>query len=421
MSASDEEDVFHNAESESASPILRRSTRTSARKRSSTGTAPYSRPKAKKDKKETTMSVSRTPVSAAKPPDRPTESATPNAFVGTATIGSGSVQPDFMAQMRAMMGGMLNGMEERLCQATGELRSTVTEQIDGAMESIGDLNTRMARAEEKLGEVVGEVEGLVEKKVEESLRRLNNGAVVRSASPGYPECPVQSALESNISSASGSTTMSYASALSGPPTMQPAAGSNKAEVDYWRCRRSLRIRPIANSHATDKDAVLEFLHSRLKLDNSFSDHMGLVRTERIPFGPKTKFKHEMLITFSTVEARDVVRGAASNLAGSGQDVGIRLEIPNRLRGSMKALQSLSFDLKTKNPGAKRNILFDDDAMDLVLDVSLGEGQPWRRISAAQGRSRAKKGPQRAGNLRIGDDELDAFLSASGDPNAMSSE
>ena len=155
---------------------------------------------------------------------------------------------------------------------------------------------------------------------------------------------------------------------------------------------------------------MEYMRTHLKIEEGFIESMGPIKVERIPFGPKARYRHEALVQFKTVEARDAVRGAAVNLAGKGSEVGIRLEIPNRLRSSMKALQSLSFDIKTKHTTARRNILFDDESMDLVLDFSLGEGQAWRRVSSAQAKEKMKRrGGAQPGNMRINDSELDDVL------------
>ena len=63
MSPSEEDDVFQNAgETDCASPDLRQSTRTFTRKRASTGSAPYSKSKPMKNKKEKGMSVAHTPA-----------------------------------------------------------------------------------------------------------------------------------------------------------------------------------------------------------------------------------------------------------------------------------------------------------------------------------------------------------------------
>ena len=85
------------------------------------------------------------------------------------------------------------------------------------------------------------------------------------------------------------------------------------------------------------------------------------------------------------------------------------EIPNHLKANMKALQSLSFSIKSKHSGAKRNILFDDDALDLVMDFCLGEGQPWKRVTARQAKLKTKNTGTGGPGFRVQDGELDLIL------------
>ena len=83
---------------------------------------------------------------------------------------------------------------------------------------------------------------------------------------------------------------------------------------------------------------------------------------------------------------------------------------------MKALQSASYELKQKFPGSKRNVLFDDESTDLVLDFCLREGDPWRRMTARQARDRKKKSELKPGtgpnNFTLKDGELDGLLDSS---------
>ena len=122
----------------------------------------------------------------------------------------------------------------------------------------------------------------------------------------------------------------------------------------------------------------------------------------------------MIVSYRSSDVRDAIKSAAKNLAGKGQSFGVRLELPNHLKSAMTALQSASFEIKQKFPLARRNVLFDDGSMDLVLDFSTGEGKPWRRMSSAQARERKKKAPVRdgAGRADLGDGELDALLDSS---------
>ena len=76
---------------------------------------------------------------------------------------------------------------------------------------------------------------------------------------------------------------------------------------------------------------------------------------------------------------------------------IRLELPNHHKSAMKAIQAVSFEIKSKFPEARRNVLFDDESLDLVLDFCLGEGKQWKRMTSAQAMER-KKTQKQTGNL-----------------------
>ena len=108
-------------------------------------------------------------------------------------------------------------------------------------------------------------------------------------------------------------------------------------------------------------------------------------------GRGNKTKNEVVICFPDVETRDTVRAAAAGLAGHMYS-GMRFEIPEHLRPSLRALEKVSFDLRKKNPGMRRNIKFDDAVMDLVLDVKLEEAAPWQKIRPEQARA-VRRAPQ----------------------------
>ena len=109
--------------------------------------------------------------------------------------------------------------------------------------------------------------------------------------------------------------------------------------------------------------------------------------------------------------RDAAKSAARNLAGKGQNYGVRLEVPNHLKTNMNALQSASYQIKTRHPDARRNVLFDDEAMYLVLDFCLENGKPWNRMSSAQARIRKQKRANSLDRLTLNDSELDRILGA----------
>ena len=133
-----------------------------------------------------------------------------------------------------------------------------------------------------------------------------------------------------------------------------------------------------------KKGLGDFLKTRLRLGAEFLSDMGEVSVKKVAAGPRAKKTGEIIAVFSSREVRDAVRGAARELAGQS-DAGIRLEIPSYLQPSLKALESVSYNLKKKNPDIKRNIKFDDGEMDLVLDfcISPVDGAPWRRVRPDQ--------------------------------------
>ena len=96
--------------------------------------------------------------------------------------------------------------------------------------------------------------------------------------------------------------------------------------DYWRCRRALRIRPLDEGDGVA--AVHTYIREHLRQDKKFIDDLGCIQVQRIPYGPGARVKKEAIVTFSSVDARDAVKGAARNLAGLGQDYGVRHEVPN---------------------------------------------------------------------------------------------
>ena len=108
----------------------------------------------------------------------------------------------------------------------------------------------------------------------------------------------------------------------------------------------------------------KFLSQRLRLGEDVVSDMGDCSLRRIPPSKNSTIKGEVTVEFPSVELRDIVRGAAYNLAGM-PEAGIRLEIPHHLMANFKALNAASYRLKQKYKDCRRNVKFDDEDMDLV--------------------------------------------------------
>ena len=169
------------------------------------------------------------------------------------------------------------------------------------------------------------------------------------------------------------------------------------------------MRPIIPGDFGELVAVQSFLTDQLKLDSGFLRSMGSLEVRRVPFGPSARIKNEVIVVFNSVDTQNVVKGAAKNLAGMGPDYGVRLEPPNHLKTAMSALQSVSYKIKQRYTTAGRNVLFDDGLMDLVLDFSIGEDKPWRRMTSQQAIDRKRKTAEKTGKFNLEAQEIDELL------------
>ena len=302
-------------------------------------------------------------------------------------------------------------MESRLKQETTDVK-------DQLGKAIGDLGSRVERTERRLDDFAEEVNLLVDRRLATTLRgnapylptAKDCGVEAVTADPACdPSCaamPMASVSDNPLKSYAAALVSDRGASLRTRPSNR--SGKNKEE-NYWQCRRALRLRPIAVSReGNDIEAVTDFMRSHLKLDDQFLDSLGPFSVRRIPAGPGAKVKGEAVVTFDSVEASDAVRRSARNLAGKGQEYGIRLELPNHLKTAMSALQAVSYEIKQKFPGSRRNVLFDDDALDLVLDFSTAEGQTWRRMTSQQARDRKKKSASTS-KFALESEEIDALL------------
>ena len=79
---------------------------------------------------------------------------------------------------------------------------------------------------------------------------------------------------------------------------------------------------------------------------------------------------------------------------------------------LKALEALSYSLKLKNPKMKRNVKFDDDAFDLIMEFNTdpdGNGK-WRRVTPAKAKAKKDLLVSSGRATDVTDDDLDSMLS-----------
>ena len=179
-------------------------------------------------------------------------------------------------------------------------------------------------------------------------------------------------------------------------------GTNPREDRYWKARRSLRLWPVEGEGEELRIGLQRFLSKRLRLGEDVISDTGDCSIRKIPPARgKSGIQNEITVEFPTVDLRDVVRGAAYNLAGQ-TDAGIRLEIPHHLMSNFKALNSASYKLRQKYKECRRNVKFDDDECDLVLDFKISEEAGWKRLKPSQARELLRKGGEAAEEVSVAD-------------------
>ena len=160
-----------------------------------------------------------------------------------------------------------------------------------------------------------------------------------------------------------------------------------------------------------RERAAEFLVNELLMDQQHVESLEFsvkrVGGNRPRGASPAGVKDEVLLTFNSRRERDDVRSFAKNLERRGR--GVRLEIPDHLWPSFRVLQSIGYELKQKHADLKRNVLFDDAAEDLKLDVLVNS--EWKTIYPAGARlSLAKLGrPASSGRSCMAAEEIDSLL------------
>ena len=212
-------------------------------------------------------------------------------------------------------------------------------------------------------------------------------------------------------------TASYASMASQPSTSGgPSFAARRTAVErtmgdrqqekFWHARRSLRLWPIPSG---DRKSLDDYLKTKLRLDQTFIDEeLGEVTIRKVR-DPRRRNRDEHIVTFETKQIRDAVKAAASNLANFDDAVGMRLHLPDHLQKDFHALMNLSFDLKKRNPGLKRNVKFDEEDCGLFMDFRLEDKADWKRVKPAQAAAATKR-RNKKGTQDLDAEELKSLLS-----------
>ena len=180
-------------------------------------------------------------------------------------------------------------------------------------------------------------------------------------------------------------------AAGNPGTKSRDAKQQEAFMDH---RRSLRVWPVLGPDT--KANLTLFLKEKLKVPDEDMKKLGNITYRK--FRDATANDNELLISFETKRARDIVKASGKNLAGLGNKVGMKIHVPGHLQSNFNLLQSLGYHLKQTDETIRRSIKFDDEQEDLVMDVFVDGA--WSRIRPEEAKAVAADNPAIASGPKV---------------------
>ena len=161
----------------------------------------------------------------------------------------------------------------------------------------------------------------------------------------------------------------------------------KRELAFHRCRRSLKLWPIAGDDLEDEVKV--FLKNKLNFSHSRIETFGKIEVSAPP-SKAARDRKEVVATFESREDRDTIKSNGIYLANQ-KECGMSIHVPGHLLDDYFALNSIGYSIKTNNSGTiKRAVKFDDSNMSVYLDIMIGG--KWKRISPDEARKVMKSVP-----------------------------
>lgn len=169
--------------------------------------------------------------------------------------------------------------------------------------------------------------------------------------------------------------------MSNSQRSRPSRTGDPNERSFLTCRRSLRLWPVSDVGGLERN-VKKFLSTNLKMPTELIETLVFEEMTKQGQARRSKIKDEVLVRLQSSQQRDTIQSYASNLANVQGQAGIRLDIPDHLRGLFRLFEAYAAALREQYGGVKRAIRFDDIEGSLYMDVKLEE-TGWHRISAAE--------------------------------------
>ena len=292
---------------------------------------------------------------------------------------------------------MLMMMEARLGENMEKVAEAAQEAVRLSLltkDNLEKLDTKVDKNESSLRASIKATEERLMERVDQRVKEMVD-TQLRSA--GFD--PELSAADFSVrrsvrSNPEGNGQPSYAGvtsmrpAVRGPTQGNEISRTDRQETSFLNAQKSLRLWPIPGG---SRNELENYLRIKLRFDEAFiREELGEVVIKR-PREPKNKIREEFIVTFESKQIRDTIKAAASNLANFREEAGMRLHVPDHLQRDFQRLMNLSYDLKKRYQGLKRNIKFGKEDRGLFMDLKLSEDKEWKRVKPEQAAAATKGG------------------------------
>ena len=190
------------------------------------------------------------------------------------------------------------------------------------------------------------------------------------------------------------------------------AGARSCEQELGRLRqfeesrRTVRIWPIEGDNARDlEDGVKDFLAHALQMHSYEINELEILGIKRMRENKDSGIYNEVSFTVRDATARDEVFSRGPMLAGyvdrqRRPTAGLRMDVPPYLESTFRLLNNVGYELRLLHgKGTKKYVKYDDDSLDLYLEVRPEGKKAWNRIDSKMARE-FKRESDRKGLLTL---------------------
>lgn len=167
-------------------------------------------------------------------------------------------------------------------------------------------------------------------------------------------------------------------------------------------RRSVRLWPIPQGLDLE-DQIRTFFYTILNILQEISKSIRIQTVQRLVQPRRSKIVNEVLVRFHSAHDRDTVQSYAVNLAGIDGKAGLRIDVPDHLRGIFRHFEAHAAMLKQRFGSVKRSIKFDDTCQNFCMDVKL-DTTAWHRIDHNEVRQAAARSKEAMTKMSSGESE-----------------